>query len=107
MTELDWHKCTVKEEEGGGYTFILDVSPGQRSDQAAEYRGQALVRTGREAWNWWARSIPREKGQKWKGRHILGETDSKDEAIEDGLKALDDLIKEVEVLEESIEIRRK
>ena len=87
MTDLDWHNITNMEETGGGYEYILDVSPGWMSDEAAEYKSNALVRTGKDGWNWWARRIPRDK--KGTSMNDLGEALTKEEALNDGLMALD------------------
>lgn len=109
MSELDWHNCTVNEEHGAGYEFILDVCPGWKADQAAEYKGQALVRTGKNAWNWWARCIPKDKKKVAdKPTDILGEAEFRDIAVEDGLKALDQLMQQFGGLDikDGIEIRR-
>ena len=62
------------------------------SDEAAEYKSNALVRTGKQGWNWWVRRIPRDK--KGKYTQDLGEALTKEEALRDGLKALDSLMVE-------------
>lgn len=77
---------------GSGYEYLLDLSPGERPDQAAEYNG-ALVRTEQPGWIWWARFSSNDKKVKMVfGRdNIFGEAATKEEALRDGMKALDDL----------------
>jgi hypothetical protein len=85
MTELDWHNVTSQEAEAAGYEYVLDVSPDVVPDQAAEYNG-ALVRTMRPGWAWWARPTSASKNRAFGD---IGTSDTKEEALRDGMAALD------------------
>ena len=89
MTALDFHKATHAEERGHGYTIVLDVEPSDIPDQASEYRanlagGGALVRIHKPGWVWTVRETDRKTD--W---FDLGAADTKEEAIEMGLREVD------------------
>jgi len=85
MPVLMFHKPTEAEENGAaGHDLLLDVSPDTVIDEVAEYRG-ALIRTAKPGWAWWARSMSNASPGTW------GSAETKEQAIEDGLEALEEI----------------
>lgn len=87
---LDWHNATTAEENGTGYDILLDITPEYTTDQAAEYKPGVLVRTSKPAWIWVVRAQKKdEKGKNTGWWFDVGAADTKEQAITDGLAAVD------------------
>lgn len=54
MPELNWHEITSAEKNAAGYDIVIDVTPDQMPDMAAEWNG-VLIRTMKPGFSWMAR----------------------------------------------------
>jgi hypothetical protein len=88
VDDFDWHKMTSAEEDGVGYTFVLDVSEDTIPDVAADHRG-TLIRIAKPGWSWLAREFVDKKGRREWTWWDIGQAVARETAIEDGLRAIE------------------
>lgn len=88
IDDFDWHKMTSAEEDGAGYSFVLDVSEDRVPDVATDYVG-TLIRIAKPGWSWFARQFVEKKGRRDWAWWEIGQAETKEKAIEDGLRAID------------------